>query len=252
VSLDRAAVDAALRKVVAHADYDLHKGIERDEESGVDTYAEHVDRFAEAYAAAHPVEPAPEHDYEPGTRFLVIEIPPAASDEVADEITEKVFQHAAELDEQYDGPWDLFIYRQHNAPPANVPALSAGVSDEAVEAFRDWIDCGQGDDEEAFVARVRSGLEAAQPFMRPQVVASLSAGVSDGATRHEIWRLIYAAAIKPGLQPSQVAEEATDAVLNLRNGDGVNSTLYTCTGCGVRVIGHETCGDPTRPECAKR
>jgi hypothetical protein len=45
------------------------------------------------------------------------------------------------------------------------PAEPAGVSDEAVEAFRDWIDCDYLYDEEAFVARVRSGLEAARPFM---------------------------------------------------------------------------------------
>lgn len=49
MSLDRAAVDAALRQVIAHADYDLHKSLERDEETGEDTYGEHVDRFITEY-----------------------------------------------------------------------------------------------------------------------------------------------------------------------------------------------------------
>lgn len=49
VSLDRAAVDAALRRVVEFLDYDLHKALERDEETGEDTYGEHVDRFITEY-----------------------------------------------------------------------------------------------------------------------------------------------------------------------------------------------------------
>jgi hypothetical protein len=28
------------------------------------------------------------------------------------------------------------------------------------------------------------------------------------------------------------------------------SKTYYCRGCGAVVVGHETCGDPTRPECA--
>jgi hypothetical protein len=64
-----------------------------------------------------------EREYEPGTRFVVIEIPPAVDDEIADEITEKLFDAAGAIDQQYDGPWDLFIYRQHNAPPVDVPAV---------------------------------------------------------------------------------------------------------------------------------
>lgn len=47
--LDREAVDKALRTVMAWVDYDLHKSLERDEETGEDTYAEHVDRFMAAY-----------------------------------------------------------------------------------------------------------------------------------------------------------------------------------------------------------
>lgn len=43
--LNTARVDAALREVFEHADYDLHKSIEHDE----DTYAEHVQRFVEKY-----------------------------------------------------------------------------------------------------------------------------------------------------------------------------------------------------------
>ena len=46
------------------------------------------------------------------------------------------------------------------------------------------------------------------------------------------------------------AQQAADAVLNLLNGTGVDSTVNTCPGCGVKVIGHERCGDPTRPGCA--
>lgn len=47
--LDRKAVDAALRTVMTWVDYDLHKSLERDEETGQDTYGEHVDRFIAAY-----------------------------------------------------------------------------------------------------------------------------------------------------------------------------------------------------------
>jgi hypothetical protein len=32
---------------------------------------------------------------------------------------------------------------------------------------------------------------------------------------------------------------------------GIDSSLHTCPGCGVKVIGHERCGDPTRPECSE-
>jgi hypothetical protein len=52
--LCRAAVDAALRKVIEHLDYDLHKQLESDEETGEDTYAEHVDRFLVSYDMACP------------------------------------------------------------------------------------------------------------------------------------------------------------------------------------------------------
>ena len=47
--LDRKAVDAALRTVMTWVDYDLHKSLERDEETGQDTYGGHVDRFMAAY-----------------------------------------------------------------------------------------------------------------------------------------------------------------------------------------------------------
>jgi hypothetical protein len=49
VNLDRAAVDAALRQVIGHLDYDLAKGLECDEETGEDTYSVHVDRFISEY-----------------------------------------------------------------------------------------------------------------------------------------------------------------------------------------------------------
>jgi hypothetical protein len=52
VSLDRAAVDAALRQVVAELDYDLHKGLQCDEETGEDVYGVHVDRFIREYGKA--------------------------------------------------------------------------------------------------------------------------------------------------------------------------------------------------------
>lgn len=49
--MNRDAVDRALRKVMEHLDYDLHKQLECDEEIGEDTYAEHVDRFIAEYEA---------------------------------------------------------------------------------------------------------------------------------------------------------------------------------------------------------
>lgn len=55
-AIDRQAVDAALRKVIGHLDYDMHKGLERDEDTGEDTYSEHVDRFIAAYAEAAETE----------------------------------------------------------------------------------------------------------------------------------------------------------------------------------------------------
>lgn len=50
--LDRPAVDAALRQVVSHIDYDTHKYLECDEDTGADTYPEHVDRFISEYRKA--------------------------------------------------------------------------------------------------------------------------------------------------------------------------------------------------------
>lgn len=49
MALDREAVDKALRTVITWVDYDLHKSLERDEETGEDMYGEHVDRFIEVY-----------------------------------------------------------------------------------------------------------------------------------------------------------------------------------------------------------
>ena len=49
MSLNREAVDKALRQVVEFLDYDLHKQLECDEETGEDTYGEHVQRFIDAY-----------------------------------------------------------------------------------------------------------------------------------------------------------------------------------------------------------
>lgn len=50
--IDRAAVDHALRQVVSHIDYDTHKYLECDEETGEDVYGEHVDRFVAEYNKA--------------------------------------------------------------------------------------------------------------------------------------------------------------------------------------------------------
>lgn len=47
--LDSERVGRALRAVIADLDYDLHKGIERDEETGEDTYHETVAAFIAAY-----------------------------------------------------------------------------------------------------------------------------------------------------------------------------------------------------------
>lgn len=51
-SLNRNAVDVALRKVIEHLDYDTHKMLECDEETGEDTYGEHVERFIAEYEKA--------------------------------------------------------------------------------------------------------------------------------------------------------------------------------------------------------
>jgi hypothetical protein len=48
-SLDPECVDRALRAVIADLDYDLHKALERDEETGEDTYHETVAGFIAAY-----------------------------------------------------------------------------------------------------------------------------------------------------------------------------------------------------------
>lgn len=147
-------------------------------------FADEIDvQDLRALLAAHP-ESAAEHG--PGTRFVVVEIPPGASDREADEITEKVSAAAHEIDGQYDGSWDLFIYRQHNAPPANVPALpGTGVTEQAVEAAArtyyenlgwDWgeLSNGRKDHEESKAEILRefeAVLEAVQPYMgvRPVV-----------------------------------------------------------------------------------
>lgn len=50
-NLDPARVDRALRAVIAELDYDLHKSIERGEETGEDTYPETAAQFIEEYGA---------------------------------------------------------------------------------------------------------------------------------------------------------------------------------------------------------
>jgi hypothetical protein len=62
-------------------------------------------------------------DYEPGTLFVVVEIPPECPRDVADDLTEKIMIYAAEIEPDDREGWDLFVYRQHNAPPADVPRV---------------------------------------------------------------------------------------------------------------------------------
>jgi hypothetical protein len=50
--LDPEKVDKALREVIAVLDYDLHKSLESDEQTGEDTYYEEVIRFITAYEEA--------------------------------------------------------------------------------------------------------------------------------------------------------------------------------------------------------
>ena len=49
------------------------------------------------------------------------------------------------------------------------------------------------------------------------------------------------------LSRARAALEAAAPLLGPRS--GVDSSLHICPGCGVKVVGHERCGDPTRPEC---
>ncbi|KQO98337.1 hypothetical protein [Leifsonia sp. Leaf264] len=52
--IDRARAEKALRRTIAELDYDIHKSLESDEETGEDTYADWVDVFIDAYEAALP------------------------------------------------------------------------------------------------------------------------------------------------------------------------------------------------------
>lgn len=51
-ALDPRRVRAALEFVITGLDYDLHKSIECDEETGEDTYPVFVDNFIDAYNKA--------------------------------------------------------------------------------------------------------------------------------------------------------------------------------------------------------
>lgn len=48
--LDKKLVDKALRKIVIALDYDLHKSLEQDDETGEDTYYEYVEIFINEYS----------------------------------------------------------------------------------------------------------------------------------------------------------------------------------------------------------
>lgn len=50
-ALDPKAVDYALRRLIALLDYDLHKSLEHDEETGEDTYHGPVTQFTSSYEA---------------------------------------------------------------------------------------------------------------------------------------------------------------------------------------------------------
>ena len=141
------------------------------------------------------------------------------------------------------------------ARPVQVGAHSpeSGVSDEAVEAAAKTMSVLW----ESYTASMRTALEAALPHLQPQPVASRSA-VAAVLEAHKM-RLAHGTAemCACGWVPPDVwawhadhREHLADAVLNLLNGTGVDSTVNTCPGCGVKVIGHERCGDPTRPGCA--
>ena len=93
--------------------------------------------------------------------------------------------------------------------------------------------------EEAFNASGRAMTWAAMAD------ALLAAGVfREPPTREQIEQALQECGI--GSYRTIVA----DALLDLLGGTGVDSTVNTCPGCGVNVIGHERCGDPTRPGCA--
>lgn len=47
--LDEGRVDYALRRLIADLDYDIHKYIECDEETGEDNYAYWVEQFIDHY-----------------------------------------------------------------------------------------------------------------------------------------------------------------------------------------------------------
>jgi hypothetical protein len=53
-TLDPRAVDAALRSLISDLDYDLHKQLERDEETGEDNYPIIVAKFINSYGNQAP------------------------------------------------------------------------------------------------------------------------------------------------------------------------------------------------------
>lgn len=67
--LKRKHVEAALRSVIAEIDYDTHKQLESDEETGEDTYGLWAKRFSKAYAKSASVAEA---QSEPHPSFIVV------------------------------------------------------------------------------------------------------------------------------------------------------------------------------------
>ena len=141
------------------------------------------------------------------------------------------------------------------------PAEPVGVSDEAVDALArvlfdaEWVPGDWSWEQYPTPNRwhnlARKGL-AALPHLQPQPVASRE------ALRERIAEALHDI---DNVHTWQQEDRCPDscgvayysratAVLNLLNGTGVDSTVNTCPGCGVNVIGHERCGDATRPGCA--
>lgn len=101
----------------------------------------------------------------------------------------------------------------------HVLPLSVGVSDEAVEAAKRAHDRSASASHRNSLAPMRAALEAAQPFMQPQVVASRP-------SREQIEQRIRRIYIDGGAHITHAQEAATeiaDAVLALMGGAGTDA-----------------------------
>lgn len=185
--------------------------------------------------AAHPVEPAkvcscpphpnPEYstpgDWDPAC----LAHQPAA--EWTDEERGFVEQSLLAADSGNAGHWPTvatYLAAEVRRLRAIHPAEPAGVSDEAVEAaakalhihdkLDPWNDDGCNDNgggaftscHDWTIQGARAALEAAQPFMQPQVVASRE------AVRERLWRSLAGTGVT-GIFRDELAEAQTDALL---------------------------------------